>query len=164
MGIGFGTLIKPLCLKPVARINGNLFQVRSSFMQQLLSLFSYCKSMTVDKDARVILIERRMLWVWRRRWHIPFLRVRRINYGFSDSFGGLARAALEFYTVSFILIGPEEEFPLFSFVGEFSEPATWDDVLIYGERALYWGSEGGQAAGSREFVLLLQQFTGAPLA
>lgn len=153
----------PLCLQPKIRVKDGRLVVWSSWFQQLLGLFSYRKEMMVDPEVCTVLVKRRMFWFWRTVREIPFGRIRRIDYGFSDTGGDIFRATIEFYTISLILIVPDEEIKLFSFVGEYSAPATWTDVMLYGEEALYWGSEGGQSASSQEFVQLLKHFTGAPL-
>ena len=156
-------LTAPFSVKPKIRAGKSGLVARSTFSQQLLSGFSYHKQLIVDGGTQTVQFKRRMFWFWHRQLEIPFARIKRIDYAFRDTGGDFFRAVIEFYTVSLVLVAPEETVALFTFIGEYSEPASVMDWLVHGGGALYWGSEGGQAVSSGEFVKLLQHFTGAPL-
>ncbi len=160
-------LTTPLGWRPVVQVVDGCLWARSSFFQNLITLFSCRRELRLDPQTQSAYFRRRLFWVRDRQTTIPFQDIRRIDYGFSDTGGAFLRTALEIYTVSFVLTGTDAKLQLFNFIGPYREPCgdtdTALEIIIGDDEHDCRGVDGGQGVSSREFVRLLQKYTGAPL-
>ncbi len=152
-----------LAVKPKVWVEGNHLMARTSLFLRLLSLFSYSKTVLVDRAGKVVLIFTKKLWLINRTKHIRFDRIMRIDYSFGSfttswSFVSGKQDQVEKFTVSLVLQGRREKVKLFSFSGEGSAATGWSGVLFGGDDIVDYA--GDQEAASRRYVRLLKQFTG----
>lgn len=153
-----------LALKPRVWVDGARLYARSALAVRLLSLFSYDKTVCVNRLARTVTVWRRVLWVLGGAREVGFDRIESIEYAHSSlptsfSFFYGAQDEVESFAVCLRLAGPRERLKLFSFVGEGAVETGWKGVLFGNDD--WVDLEGDQEASSRHFVRLLHRFTGA---
>ena len=139
---------------------------RSSFKSQLLTLFSYCRKVCVDRAEETITIRTRYLWFLCSVRTVPFDRIWRINYSYSSfptswSLWVGTTDEVEKYIVSLELTSPRETVKLFSFVGEGAVETGWAGVIFGRDRIIDFA--GDQDDASRSYIDLLKEFTGKSL-
>lgn len=136
-------------------------------MRQLLGLFLHRRRLTIDPAREVAETEDRWFWLFKVRRVIPFLRILHVQYDYEDA-GSFFRPfrkngdGAERFSVSLSLLAPWEKVVLFDFVGEGSgyDRSFLERVLLDLDRT---DLSGNQAGESRQFALLVRQFTGKPL-
>lgn len=69
-----------LSIVPTIEVGPDRLHGRTAFAARALVLFSYCRSVTVDRRRRQVQVTTRWFWLWERSRHIPFERVARIVY------------------------------------------------------------------------------------
>jgi hypothetical protein len=70
----------PLSIAPKIDIGTDRVYGCTSLAAQLLWLFSYRRSVTVNRRTQQVTVTTRMLWVWQRVRVIPFSRISRIIF------------------------------------------------------------------------------------
>jgi hypothetical protein len=69
-----------LYIAPRLEVKPDRIHGRTAWAAQLLVLFAYCRSVTVDRARQKVLITTRWFWLFQTRRVIPFDRVGRIVY------------------------------------------------------------------------------------
>jgi len=155
-----------LAIKPKVWVDGARLMARSSKLVQALSLLSYCKEVQVNQARKQVVITVRRLWVLVKTREIAFDEIDGITY----KFGSLATSwsmwmgrtdQVESFAVCLKLRPSRREVKLFSFMGE-GAVATGMTGVFLGEDSLVDYS-GDQEDASKNFVELLQRFTGKSL-
>lgn len=155
-----------LGIKPRVWNEGAKLCARTAGLWRLLSLFSYCRTMTADPARREITIEGTYLWFLRTRRVIDFDQVKYIDYVFSrlitdwDQWHG-AKDQLEKFTVALVLHDKHERVDLFGFRGEGAASTGMSGILFGGDSAIDYA--GDQDERSREFAYELHKMLGVPL-
>ena len=161
--------VSVLGFKPKVWVEQGALHARTSLMVQLLTLFSCCRRVTIDRNRRVIEIATRWLWAISARRAIPLERAHFLEYDFRSvgtSWGGMMTGfertdQVERYRVILVLKDPSERVRLFSFYGEGAVQTGWYGV-VFGEDSLIDVS-GDQGEASLSFVDLLQHMLEVPL-
>ena len=153
-----------LSLSPQVWCEGDHLYARTSLLLQTLGIFSYARTVHVDRAAKYVYIDTRYLWGLRSSTVIPFRKVERLEYRFgsvptSATIGGHIPDQVERFRVELVL-DDGEHVPLFSFRGEGS--------AMTGAVGVLWGDSiadfsGDQETTSRAYVDLLQQYLGVSL-
>lgn len=147
----------PYLPQPKVKVKANLLTARSSLFNQLYTLFSYCRTVRVDKDEQTITIRTRFLWLFSKSRKIPFSRIKKIDHSYKslplgwDIYRSQVFKRYERYIVSVVLDSPPEKVKLFTFSGyeyDFEGP---------------FYSVGSQDRTSQSYVDLLKEFTGREL-
>ncbi len=153
-------------LKPKVWLEESRLMARSSLLVQLLSIFSYCKVVCVDRLYRTVTIHTRFFWLVSRTRVIPFNRIKRIDYSFSSiptswSIWVGTEDDIEWFSVSLELAETLETVRLFSFLGEGAVETGWTGVLLSDDSIIDF--MGDQEVTSRNYIDLLKVFTGKTL-
>jgi hypothetical protein len=70
----------PLRIAPNIEVQGDRVSGSTPWLAQLLVLFFYCRSVTVDRGRQRVLVTTRWFWILQFPQSIPFNRVARIIY------------------------------------------------------------------------------------
>jgi hypothetical protein len=128
-------------------------------MRMLTLGLTLCR-VTVDPEQRVVIVERRRLWLFKRRRRIKFGWIAAVTYGYSDqSFGGglsMAHDSFDIFSVG-LRLHDDEEFRLFAFFGDgtFTNNSIWPDWM-YASRYRH-DFTGTQEQESRVFAEVLSR-------
>ena len=99
-----------------------------------LTLGAYRKSVTVDADARIVLVEKRWFYFLNNSHRIPFEEVKRIDYSHDSiptswDWFGETKDELDKFRVSLVLKSDDEVF-LWGFYGEGAVYTGWSGVFM----------------------------------
>jgi hypothetical protein len=156
-----------LSLSPEVRVDElDRLVARSALLVQLLTLFSFARTVTVDRKRRVVELETRFLWLARTRRAIRFDEISHLSYGYGSlatSFGFLGvHDRMERFSVGLVL-HDDTTVHVFDFSGEgHGDPTGVLGVLLDGDSLLDFA--GTQEAQSLSFVELLMKVTGKGLS
>lgn len=151
-------------IKPKFWEREGVLHSRSSLFVQLIFLFSYKKTVTVDPLAKEVTIRHRFLWVFRIVKRVSFHEITRIDYSFA-SWGtswnrlGERRDQQENFNISLILRG-DKYVSLWDFMGEGSVADGIRGMLL-GDSLVDFS--GNQEDASRRYVTLVKKYTGKTL-
>jgi hypothetical protein len=155
-----------LSIEPRVWVEDDKLRGRASFLLRMLSLFSYDRLLTVDRAARMVTVESRVFWFYRRSHTVKFDQIERIDYKFASlttswSYWVGRTDQLESFSVGLIIEGERDPLHIFSFRGE-GAVNTGIAGIFFGD-SLFDG-QGTQESSSRRFVEELSRFTGASLS
>jgi hypothetical protein len=160
------TVTSPLsAINPKVWWEGPALCARTAMLLQILSLFSWCKTVSVNPRAKTVSIQWRYLWLLRHRRAIHFNDISHLDYQYSSlmtgwNWMGQETDAVESYTVALVLES-REEVTLMRFRGEGARHTGWGGVLL-GDSII--DVEGDQQARSLNFIDSLQELTGKGLS
>jgi len=155
-------------LVPCVQIDKDRLQSRTSLLVQLLTLFSYCHRVSIDRREHLVDISTRYLWVLRRRQIIHFKQISHLRYQYSaqgTSWGMTGEGygqhdKWETFTISLVLARPPGEQILFRFSGAGSVETGWVGVLA-GDSLIDY--EGDQEDASLAVVQHLSRLLDVPI-
>ncbi len=157
-----------LSSKPSVKIKGDVVYARTGFLSQLFSLFSYCKTVKIDKRIQKIEITKRIFWIFTtpKELHfddVSYLDVEYRNYptgwGFTDE--GFGRTdEIEKLTV-WLIPRDGKGIKLFSFWGEGAVETGMIGVLFGGDSVVDF--RGNQFESAHSFAQMLAQFIRVPV-
>lgn len=155
-----------LSVGPRITRDGDLLVAVTGWKMRFLTLSLLLTRMTVDPERRVVLIERRLGWIFTRRRKIKFDWIAAVTYGYSDqSLSGWVSQAHDSFDVFSVglRLHDDDEFRLFAFFGNgtFTNESIWPDWM-YGGR-YYADLTGTQESESRTFAEALVQILDVPL-
>ncbi len=137
----------------------------SAMLVQLLTLFSYARAVTVDRQRRVISVETRFLWFARTTKTLRFDEVSHLSYEYSSlptSFGFTGVTdRVEDFRVGLVRHDGETTH-LFTFAGEGQGATGLVGVLLDGDSLIDWA--GTQEQSSLSYVEMLMKVTGKGLS
>ena len=157
-----------LSIKPKIWMEDEVLFGRTSFIVQMLSLFSYCRFLRLSSRERTLELQVRKWWLLQECKILHFEEVDYIDYDF-QSIGtswGISpfyferNDQVESYQVSLVLKS-KEKVPLFRFSGEGSRETGWRGVLIGGDSLI--DMAGDQDSVSRNFVDILKHILGVSI-
>ena len=167
-----------LRVAPKIDVDSHRVHGRTPWQARLLVLFLYCRTVTVDRQRRQVLVTTQWLWFWRSDRIIPFDRVARIIYRAQElpSFSpirylGLLGANSDFTDSAVFLISlaikdaaedkrAHEELTLFSVWEQLPRERNWVDKLAGIHANAY--RVGDETSGA--IVALLHEYLGVPVA
>jgi hypothetical protein len=152
-------------VNPKVWIDGDALHARTNLFLQLLCLFFWCKTVVVDRRARVMTIHWRYFWFLRRTGDIAFDDITHFEYRYGSiatawSWFGHVHDSLEQFSIDAALTD-RTEMRLFSFRGQGAHQTGAVGVLL-GDSAIDF--QGDQGARSLAYIDLLQEFTGKGLS
>lgn len=161
--------LRLLTLAPRIDERRGILRARTPWLIALLTLGAFHREVTIDRQSRYVILERRLLWGIRRKRLIPFRMIRRVAYDYERTVtslrgsvhGATSGDELERFDVALVVCTREdvpdshkhlyeEHVPLCSFRGEGQ-----------GGYALQLDFRGQQESLSRRFVERLCALTGA---
>jgi hypothetical protein len=157
--------LRAFSLQPTVWRRGKQLAATSSWLQRLLTLGAYARTVHVDGEARYVYLHARRFWLFVRSRVVPFTAIARVHYEFgalptSGDRSGRAHDTIEAFRVTLVLHADEERVPLVTFYGS---GAAGDLVtLAYGDSLVEL--EGTQEDDSRRFVTQLCELTGVSLS
>ncbi|MFN7696688.1 MAG: hypothetical protein ACK6CU_11140 [Deltaproteobacteria bacterium] len=139
---------------------------RSSPLVRVLTLFSFERTVTVDRKRQVVHLETRFLWFGRSKRAIRFDEISHLSYRYGSlwtSIGFLGvKDRVERFSVGLVL-RDESEVHVFDFSGEgHGDPTGVVGVLLDGDSLVDFA--GAQEAQSLSFIELLMKVTGKGLS
>lgn len=138
---------------------------RSALLVQLLTLFSYARTVTIDHRRKVAHVETRFLWFLTSKRAIRFDQISHLSYAYSSlptSFGFTGvKDRVEDFRVGFVMKDGSEHH-LFTFSGEGQGATGIVGVLLEGDSLIDWA--GTQEESSLSYVELLMKATGKGLS
>jgi hypothetical protein len=136
---------------------------RTGLAGTILTLGAAHREVTVDPKRRQVVLRRRLGWFFGTERVIPFDRISRLVYTYSDANPatalGLPGDTLDCYTVKLVLTG-SQEVRLFRFIGEggFENRTAIPDWYYWEDRM--FDMVGSQGQESRTYVRLLEAMLG----
>jgi hypothetical protein len=139
---------------------------RSPLLVGVLTLFSFARTVTIDRKRRVVQLETRYLWLARSKRVVRFDEISHLSYRYHSlptSFGFLGvKDRVESFAVGLVL-QDESNVHVFDFSGEgHGDPTGIMGVLLDGDSLVDFA--GTQEAQSLSFVELLMKVTGKGLS
>ena len=101
-------------VNPDVRVLGNLIHARTSLLERVVFLWSFDKTVEIDRTQRVIRIASRSFWFVNSTKDIPFRRVSRVETKASSEKDKMGRERLT-YSIVLLLENPRETFTLINF-------------------------------------------------
>lgn len=150
---------------PKVWIEDGALIARTSLLWQVLSLFSWCKTVVVDPRDETVVVTWRFLWGLTKSRTVRFRDISHIEYRYGslatawDLFGN-TQDRVERYTVDLALTD-NDELHLFSFAGEGSATTGAVGVLLGDSLVDVEGDQGKQSLG---YVDAIQEMTGKGLS
>ncbi len=153
-------------LSPKCWVENGILYARTNLFVQSLLLFGAYRKVIVHRRRRAVVIKGRILWIIPYKKIVKFDDIDRISYTFfsiptswSIFIGKMDE--IETYRVSLVIF-PNIEIKLFKFAGEGSILTGWKGVMV-GDDSIF-DEKGTQEIDSRNYMKLLQQFTGKDLS
>ena len=102
-------------VNPDVRVLGNLIHARTSLLERVVFLWSFDKTVEIDRTQRVIRIASRSFWLVNSTKDIPFGRIRSVETkASSERRDNIGRERFT-YSIVLLLEEPREKFTLINF-------------------------------------------------
>ena len=101
-------------VNPDVCVRGNLIHARTSLLERVVFLWSFDKTVEIDRTQRVIRIASRSFWFVNSTKDIPFSRIRSVETKASSEQDKMGRERLT-YSIVLLLEDPREKFTLINF-------------------------------------------------
>ena len=101
-------------VNPDVRVRGSLIHARTSLLERVVFLWSFDKTVEIDRTQRVIRIASRSFWFVNSAKDIPFGRIRSVETKASSEQDKMGRERLT-YSIALLLEDPREKFTLINF-------------------------------------------------
>lgn len=162
--------MRSLSISPRLDVRPDRLSGRTPWVARVIWLFSYDRSVTVDRARRQVSVATRRFWIWRHRRVIAFDRIDRIILRARElpGFGVLGFLTLwmapsttsSFVLVALGLAGGKDEFLLFTLWELERDDPAWLDALT----STPADGDGTVDEGMQVMVRLLQEYLAVPVS